>query len=63
MINYYLLVFNVNLISNGNAETGPCDTNGNVMPPTGWNYNGTITQIYYNSTVSSGLTPISTRPK
>jgi len=47
------LVLNVNLIMNGNAETGPCQTSTGTISPTGWNYNGTISQMYYNSTASS----------
>lgn len=37
--------------------------NGSVVHPTGWNYNGTITQMYYNSSVSSGQTFVSPGPK
>ncbi len=34
---------------NGDAENGPCESSSGVTHPTGWNYNGTITQIYYNN--------------
>ena len=35
---------------NGDGENGPCAADNNILHPTGWNYNGTITQIYYNNT-------------
>ncbi|UJR17945.1 hypothetical protein I4U23_004844 [Adineta vaga] len=47
---------NQNLLINGNGETGPCETGGSVTHPTGWNYNGTITQISYNNPTYGDLT-------
>lgn len=44
------LVFNVNMLVNGDAETGLCATDGNVTSPTGWTTNGDLTQIAYNNT-------------
>ena len=41
--------FGVNLIINGNAETGPCSSDGTVVHPTSWNYTGLITQILYTN--------------
>ncbi|CAF1682960.1 unnamed protein product, partial [Adineta ricciae] len=49
--------WNNNLLINGDGETGPCETGGGVTPPTGWNYNGTITQISYNNPTYGVLTP------
>ncbi|CAF1038853.1 unnamed protein product [Adineta ricciae] len=49
--------FNKNLLINGDGETGPCETGGGVTHPTGWNYNGTITQISYNNPQHGDLTP------
>lgn len=34
---------------NGDGETGPCESGAGVTSPTSWNYNGSITQIYYNN--------------
>ncbi|CAF3975353.1 unnamed protein product [Rotaria sp. Silwood1] len=39
--------FNVHM-TNGDGETGICGNNTNITSPTGWNYNGTVTQISYN---------------
>ncbi|CAF2939598.1 unnamed protein product, partial [Rotaria sp. Silwood2] len=39
----------MNLITNGDGATGPCETAGGITHPTGWNYNGTVTQISYNN--------------
>ncbi|CAF1095829.1 unnamed protein product [Adineta steineri] len=39
-----------NWLINGDAETGPCETGSGVTHPTGWNYNGTVTQVHYNDT-------------
>lgn len=43
------LVFNVNMLSNGDGETGPCTPNLTVTSPTGWKYDGDISQAYYNN--------------
>jgi hypothetical protein len=48
------LGFNINVVTNGDAESGACETGSGVTHPTGWNYNGTITQIYYNNTANVG---------
>jgi len=45
------VVFNTNFITNGNAESGACAANGTISSPTGWNFSGAITQLYYNNTV------------
>ncbi len=37
-------------MQNGDGENRPCETGNGITHPTGWNYNGTITQIYYNNT-------------
>ncbi|CAF5029557.1 unnamed protein product [Rotaria sp. Silwood1] len=38
------------MLNNGDAETGPCETDSNVMNPPGWTCNGEITQLAYNNT-------------
>jgi hypothetical protein len=40
---------NADWLINGDAETGACESGNGVTHPTGWSYNGTITQIYYNN--------------
>lgn len=59
----YDVVFNVNLLVNGDAETGPCATNKSIVHPTGWNYNGSVTQINYNNTSNTGTTPTMPSPR
>ena len=44
-----LLGFEVNLIINGDAETGPCESGISVTHPTSWNYTGLVTQIRYTN--------------
>ena len=42
------LVYNKNLLINGDAEIGSCDITGlGLVSPTGWTYFGGITQISY----------------
>ena len=48
-----LLVFNTNLITNGDAETGACAASASISSPTGWSFSGPITQMYYNNTISN----------
>jgi len=45
-----LLVFNTNLITNGDAETGACAANTSISSPKGWSFSGPITQVYYTNT-------------
>lgn len=40
---------------NGDGETGPCQAGNGVTRPTGWEYNGTITQVYYNNTYADQM--------
>jgi len=35
------------MVNNGNAEAGPCQSSNGVTSPTGWNSNGTISQVTY----------------
>ena len=56
----YFSVFGVNLLFNGDAETGPCNVIDGVTSPTGWNYDGPITQAIYNNDDSDFL--LSTDP-
>lgn len=51
-----MIVNRSNLIFNGDAETGPCENGSNITSPTGWNVNGTATQIAYNNTANIGQT-------
>ena len=39
------------MLINGDAETGTCATDSNITRPTGWNYDGDITQLAYNNSV------------
>ncbi|CAF0797949.1 unnamed protein product [Adineta ricciae] len=45
-----IAIFNVNLITNGNGETGTCSLANETASPPGWNVSGPISQIYYNNT-------------
>ncbi|CAF1358706.1 unnamed protein product, partial [Adineta steineri] len=38
-----------NWVSNGDAETGPCQTGYGVTHPTDWSYSEAITQMYYGN--------------
>jgi hypothetical protein len=51
MIEHIILVLatKINLVINGDAETGPCATDSDVTHPTGWNYKGRVTQISYTA--------------
>ncbi|CAF4221725.1 unnamed protein product, partial [Adineta steineri] len=44
-----------NWLINGDAETGTCQSGNGVTHPTGWMYNGSITQVYYNNTAADLL--------
>ncbi|CAF3689725.1 unnamed protein product [Adineta steineri] len=44
-----------NWLVNGAAENGPCSANASIVYPKGWNYNGSITQEYYNSSEAEVL--------
>lgn len=45
------LVFDLNMLINGDAETGTCATDSEITRPPGWNYDGDITQIAYNNSI------------
>jgi len=51
------------MIINGDAETGPCAAGAYIVSPTGWNFNATITQNYYNNTGYLAQTPTSPGPR
>jgi len=55
--------YNVNMVINGDAEMGACEMGTGVTSPTGWNYNGSITQTHYNITVYNIQTPITPGPR
>ncbi|CAF4629278.1 unnamed protein product, partial [Rotaria socialis] len=44
-------ISNANMVTNGDGETGSCAINSEVVSPPGWNYNGNITQVYYNDSI------------
>ena len=46
---FYYLVSNVNIVYNGDAETGTCATGSGQVDPTGWYFTGTITQLAYDN--------------
>ena len=50
-MNVFVLVYGMNLLMNGDGESGQCELRGSVTHPTGWSYSGNITQISYNDTV------------
>jgi hypothetical protein len=56
-------VLNINLLTNGDAETGLCETGENVTHPTGWHYNGSITQVSYNASYYGSLSYTDPGPK
>ncbi|CAF1158809.1 unnamed protein product [Adineta steineri] len=47
--------FNINLITNGDAETGSCQGSSGITSPVGWNYNGPITQVIYSDPAFVGM--------
>jgi len=51
------------MVINGDAETGPCEIGWGVTSPTGWNYNGPITQTHYNTTAYAHQTPTTPGPR
>ncbi|CAF4739775.1 unnamed protein product, partial [Rotaria sp. Silwood1] len=55
-------LYGVNLLMNGDGETGPCAMLINVTHPTIWSYVGTITQIAYNNSAYGALTPTTPGP-
>lgn len=48
-------MYGVNLLINGDAETGHCDTSGYFLAPTNWSYVGDITQMAYNNSLKPDL--------
>lgn len=38
------------MLINGDAETGACAQDDGITRPTGWTYDGDITQLAYNNT-------------
>ena len=45
------LVFNLDMLINGDAETGACATDSSITRPVGWSYDGDITQLAYNNSI------------
>ena len=46
------LDFNINVVRNGDAETGPCSVSGELPGPSIWKYNGNVTQLSYSDPVT-----------
>lgn len=46
--NVFASVYGVNLVKNGDGESGPCEMSDGVTHPTWWSYSGGIIQILYN---------------
>jgi hypothetical protein len=46
---FFSSVPQTNWVINGDAETGSCEPGADITHPTGWNYDGPITQVYYNN--------------
>jgi hypothetical protein len=46
----------MNLVKNGNGETGPCSQDAYLVSPTSWYSPGSITQIVYNQTDATLMT-------
>ena len=57
------LGLNINLITNGDGETGPCEGSGGDTPPTGWDYIETITQIAYSNLAYGDVGPTDPGPR
>ncbi|CAF1516351.1 unnamed protein product, partial [Rotaria sordida] len=53
---------NINLLMNGDGETGLRALSTNVTHPSIWSYVGTITQIAYNNPAYGALTPATPGP-
>lgn len=56
------LVYGVNLLINGDAETGPCDTNGTIASPTNWSSINAV-QMAYNNSALADVTLNTTGPR
>lgn len=56
-------IFNTNLVNNGDAETGPCETHNGTSSPIGWHFSGSITQISYENLPVGSLSKGSPGPK
>lgn len=55
-------LFNVNIINNGDGETGACQTSNRVTSPSGWSVSGTVTQTTYGNTQISYQTSTTPGP-
>ena len=51
------------MVTNGDGETGSCATSSNIVSPTGWNSNGTVTQVNFNTTATTGQNYTTTGPR
>lgn len=43
----------MNVIQNGDGETGSCQSSNGVTTPTGWSVSGTMTQVVYGNSLIS----------
>ena len=61
------LVLNVNLLINGDGETGGCPIGNNRTSPYGWSFSGPISQVSYsndaNTSVFRDQSPSTVGPK
>ena len=46
---FIYIVYDENILTNGDGESGPCAIDSSVTHPTGWFYYGSITQISYGA--------------
>lgn len=60
---YISLALYVNLVHNGDAETGPCETSNGPVSPVGWDYSGPIIQVSYSNTDYDGQSTITPGPR
>ena len=51
-VQFFVLDFNINVVRNGDAETGPCSVSGELPGPSIWKYNGNVTQLSYSDPVT-----------
>ena len=49
------LVLNINLLINGDAETGGCPIGNNRTSPYGWSFSGPISQVSYSNDVNTSI--------
>jgi len=53
LLSVLVALYGINLVVNGDAETGNCSTDSTVVLPTAWVAFAPITQLSYNNTISA----------